>query len=612
MAHLHHHDDVSLFNFKKDFEKYSWDYFWDDLRAGLSVSMLTVPQAMAYALVAGLPISCGLFASIFASLFVAFFGSSRHLIVGPTNAISILIQGGISGVLFTYYREVTPEEREILSLQILTQLALLVSSIQILATFFRLGRLIDFVSHSVVVGYISGVSLALIINQMFNLLGMEIPTNASSLFERGIYIFSHLNSIHLPTAIIGLGSLGFLLFLRKINKKLPYGAIMLALVAVLAYAIDHSYLLYLQNHFQDIPIVGDAREGGLIPQISLPYFNPGLMNNLLPVAFAIALLSVMESTSIAKSIAAKSGQCLSINQELLGLGIGNFVSSLIGGMPLSGSPSRTTINYENGAKTRFAAIINSISVALILFAFGFLVRRIPIASFAALLIVTAASIVNVKQIFLCLKATRSDAMVLSLTVLACIFFSLDMAFYIGVVLSITLYLKKSAVPQLLEFTVDSSGALHTLDHAHLHAPRTIRFIKVEGELFFGAADVFHTALKAIAEDDTTTKVIILQLKNARDIDATACLALEQLYHYLRSNDRFLVGCGLTHQVWDVLSDSGMIELIGKENLFIFDERHPHLSVQRAFARAEHLLKLNSFEEAKPAVDLQTGIALVSK
>lgn len=607
MSHLHQVDDISLTCFKKDFDKYSWNSLWQDAKAGLSVAMLTVPQALAYSLVAGLPISCGIFAVIFSAIIVAMFGSSRHLLVGPSNAIAILIQGGVAQILFTYYRDVGGVEKEALALQVLTQLVLLVGIIQILAALLKLGRLTHFVSHSVIVGYVSGVALALIINQLFSLLGMEIPSDVTSLFERSIYIFSHLNLVHAPTAMIGVSCFFILIVVKRIDRRIPAGAIMLALVAFLAYLVDYSMtylethevswinLEVLQNIFHNIPLVGDTKRDGLLPHLALPSFNPGIMNDLLPVAFAIALLTVMETMSTAKSIAANSGQHLSTNQEIFSLGLGNLFSSFAMAMPVSGSASRSIINYENGAKTRLASIFNSIWVAIILFACGFLVKRIPIASFAALLIVSASSIVNFKQVFVCLKATRSDALVLILTVIACIFFSLDMAFYIGVIMSITLYLKKAAIPQLVEFTVDEAGHLHTIDNAHLHDPRQIRFIKVEGELFFGAADLFQSALKTVAEDDTTTRVIILQLKNARDIDATACLALQQFYNYLRSSGRYLIACGLTQQVWDVLSDSGIVELIGKENLFFFDEKHPHVYMQKTFSRAYRLLKQEALE-----------------
>lgn len=627
MSHTHaSHDDISLTYFKKDFERYSWNSLRSDLLAGLAVSMLTLPQSLAYALVAGLPVSTGLYAAIFSSIIVALFGSSRHLIVGPSNAIAILIQGGISSVLFTYYRDVTGPEREMLVLQILTQLMLLVGAIQILAAFLKLGRLTHFVSHTVIIAYVSGVALALVINQLFPLLGMAVPVDVSSLYERSIYILSHLQAMHWPTALIGVTCLLFLLGIKRIDRKMPAGAIMLAIVAISAYFFNYFYNYFGAQEYQflnwshieslvkNIAVVGDTQGDGFIPKLSWPYFNPGIMNNLLPVAFAIALLSAMEATSTAKSIAASSGQHLATNQEIFGLGLGNFVSSFIGAMPISGSPSRSSLNYENGSKTRLAAIFNSLFVYLLIVAFGFLISHIPVTAFAALLIASAGNIVNFKQLFLCLKATRSDSFVLVLTLLACLFLSLDIAFYIGVALSITLYLKKAAIPQLVEFTVDEAGVLHSIDHQQQHEPRKIRFIKVEGELFFGAADLFQNTLKSITEDDTTTRVIILQLKNARDIDATACLALQQLYDYLKNSGRHLIGCGITHQIWDVLSDSGMIELIGKNNLFIFDERHPHLSVQKAFLRAYDLTKVESAkanELAIPVVIATTEIPEVT-
>jgi sulfate permease, SulP family len=605
----HQLDDISLTYFRKDFEKYSWKSFGQDATAGLSVAMLTVPQAMAYALVAGLPLSCGIFASIFSALIVAIFGSSRHLIVGPSNAIAILIHAGISGILFTYFRDAPESEREQLAIQILTQLTLLVGVIQILAAFLKLGRLTHFVSHSVIVGYISGVALALVIGQLFPLLGMETPVGVSSLYERAAYIVTHMDQIHWPTALIGFISLSMLIFIRRIDRKIPAGAIMLAIVAFSAYFIDYLFQTQrlnfladtpLYHFFQDVAVVGNTGEEGLMPNWQLPYFNTGIMNNLLSVAFAIALLSVIEATSVSKSIAAGSGQRLCINQEIFGLGLGNLFSSFTVSLPVSGSPSRTALNYENGAKTRLAAVFNCVFVAIIIFAFGFVVRHVPVTAFAALLLMTARNVVNFKQLFICLKATRSDFLVLVLTLLSCIFFSLDIAFYIGVIMSITLYLKKAAIPQLAEFTVDEFGVLHSVESTHQHAPKKIRLIKVEGELFFGAADLFQSTLKSITEDDTTTRVIILQMKNARDIDATACLALQQLYEYLKSSGRYLIACGLTHPIWDVLSDSGLIEMIGKNNLFIFDERHPQLSVQKAFNRAHELLSKETVKASEIA------------
>ena len=590
-------DEISLSPVKKDFGSYSSDIFRKDLLAALNVALLTIPQAMAYALLAGLPISCGLFASIFAAFVAPAFGSSRHLVVGPSNALSILVQAGTSEVMFNYYRHLSGAEWDIMAIQVLTQLVFLTALMQLLAAVCKLGRLIQFVSYSVIVGYITGTAIAIVINQLYVIVGLERQGGVHSFYERGAYLLTHLKQAHLPTLLIGGGSLAMIMILKKIDRRIPAGVLTFTFAAIAVYVFDLGVYgtdflpvdPYLEEELPHVMLVGDT--GGLvhlIPHFQLPYFDTGIMNELLPMAFALTLLSVMETTSAAKSIAASSGQRLSVNQEIFGIGLGNLVSSFVGGLPISGSPMRSAINYHNGAQTRFAAMYAAAIVGLLIYVGADLITLIPLASLSALLIVSAGNIVNFKQFFLCLKATRHDAFVLWLTLLSCIFFSIDIAFYIGVIISITLYLKKAAIPQLVEYDIDDHGELVNLSFCQIQEHKPIRVIKVEGELFFGAADLFQTTLKAFAEDDTSTKVIILQLKNTRDIDATACLALQQLHDYLIGSGRHLIACGLMPQLWDVLSDSGVVELVGKKNLFLFDEKHPHLHMQKAIQRAKQL------------------------
>lgn len=605
------YDDISFTPLKEDATSYSRKAFRSDLIAALTVALLTVPQAMAYSLLAGLPLTCGLFAAIFSSIAAAAFGSSRHLVVGPSNSIAILVQAGTSEVMFTFYRNLTGTERDIMAIQILTQLVLLTALLQILAAVCKLGRLIQFVSHSVIVGYIAGTAIAITVNQLFTFLGVERMQGVHSFYERGAYLLTHLHQIHIPTALVGLGSILIIIFFKRIDKRFPAAVLAFGLSAILVQFFDmSSYALdsissdpYADEEIRKVMLVGDTGGiTGLILNIGFPYFDTGIMNNLLPVAFALALLSVMETTSVAKSIAASSGQRLSVNQEIFGIGLGNLVSSLVGAMPVSGSPSRSALNFNNGAQTRFAAIINAILVGALVWSISPIINLIPLAALSALLLYSAANIVNTKQFFLCLKATSSDAFVLWITLLSCIFFSLDVAFYIGVVISIILYLKKAAIPQLLEYDIDDSGELVNLSFGKIPAHKHIRVIKVEGELFFGAADLFQTTLQAFAEDDNSTRVIILQLKNTRDIDATACLALQQLHDYLKSSGRQLIACGLTSSIWEVLSDSGVVEQIGKENLFLFDERHPHLYMQKALQRALKVVDEALEVPIKPAAE----------
>lgn len=598
MSINHTSDDISFSSLKREMYGYTFEAFRCDALAALSVALLTLPQAMAAALLAGLPLSSGLYAAIFSAILASFLGSSRHLVLGPSNAIAILIQAGTSEILYNHYRDLTGVEHDIMAVQILTQLCFLTGLLQILAAGFKLGRLTQFVSHSVVIGYIVGTAIAMSINQMYVMLGIESMTGVHSLYERAMYLISHWYNVHIPTALVGLMSLVILVVLKKINKRIPAALISLVFAGVgvsivqlpaVSEILDNFFSFGTNQTVLGISLVQDAGElKAVLPNFELFFFNASLMNELLPVAFAIAILCVMESSSVAKSIAACSGQALSINQEIFSLGMGNILSSFIGAMPISGSASRSSLNYTSGAKTRFAAIMNSLITIGLLMSFGYLITQIPIAAFAAILLITAVNLVNGKQFLVCLKATSSDALVLWTTILSCLFFSLDMAFYIGVIISIILYLKKAAIPQLVEFDFDKSGELINLDFSGTHQEKNIRFIKVEGELFFGAADLFQSTLKSITEDDNKTKVIILQLKNARDIDATSCLALQQLNDYLKNSGRHLIACGITTPIWEVLCDSGLVEMFGKENLFIFDERHPHQYMLKALERAYEL------------------------
>lgn len=599
-------DDISLDPLRRDLSHYSWATFRQDALAGLSVAFLTVPQAMAYALLAGLPISCGLFAAIYSALIAALFGSSRHLVVGPSNAIAILIQAGTSEILFTYYRDLPYYEREFIVIQILTQLTLVTAFLQILAAWCRLGRLTQFVSHSVVIGYVSGAIFAVIINQLYTLLGVSRMTGVHSLYEQGMYLIRHLYQIQWLTAVIGISSMALLLTFKKANKKIPAALMTLAIAGIAVEVLGlssysgSSWLATLYGSEDGLPnvlVVGDTGPiHDIFPSITFPFFDLRIMNGVLPVAFVIALLSVMDTASVAKSIAASSGQRLSLNQEIFGIGLGNLVSAFIGAMPISGSPSRSGVNYGNGAQTRFAAILNAVFVGIAVLLMGFVVTRIPLAALAALLLITAMNIINTRHLLLCLRTTNADAFVLWSTLFACIFFSLDVAFYIGVVLSIIFYLKTAAIPQLVEVEIDEFGEIRNLDPSSAPVQRTIRAIKVEGELFFGAADLFQTTLKTIAEDDTSTKVIILQLKNARDIDATGCLALQQLHEYLQRTGRYLIACGLTPQILEALNNSGLSDELGEDNLFTFDEHNPHKHMQQAFQRAHTLIVKGSFTE----------------
>ncbi len=600
--------ELSLCPFWKDLRSLTRIGLGRDLNAGLSVALLTIPQAMAYALVAGLPLTCGLFAGVFATIMAALFGSSRHVVVGPTNAIAILVQAGTSEIIYTFYRGVTGAERDVIAVQIVTQLVLLVGVFQLLGALFRLGRLSQFVSQTVIIAYMTGTALAVVVNQSFIFLGLGLPEGVLSLFQKAHYLLLHIDGIHVPTLAIGFVSLVSLLLFRRFKMKIPSAALMLLLAAIAVYAFGLSpypdkELLdpFAEGYVQPVQLVASTGTvHGIIPRLALPYFDLAILSKLVPLAFAIALLGMLETSSVAKSLASKSGQMLSTNQEILGLGFGNICSAFFGAMPSAGSPSRSALNYASKADSRFAALSSGIFVGLIVFGMGYYISFIPLAALAALLLVTSVSLVNIPQIMTCVKATGSDAFVFAITLASCFFFSVDTAFYIGIVLSIIFYLNRAAVPLLRELEpVDMpvSGA-------------TVRVIDVHGELFFGAADLFQATLRTIANDEGKVKVIVLRLKHARDLDATACLALRHLHGYLEGRGVSLLLCSVPRAAWLVLKNSGVADEIGMDKIYTLIGKPSRVCEAEALHRARKLCGENLPNADELAQG--TGSHLVSK
>jgi len=596
----YHNDDIKFMSIREDLRTYDRQKLWDDLHAGLTTALVAVPQAMAFAFVAGLPLSCGLFAAIFSSILSALFGSCRHLSVGPNNMIAVLIQFGTAEILHNSFRGVVGAEKEMIAVMILTQLTLLIGIFQIGAALFRLGRLTQFVSLSVIVGYQGGVAVALVVNQLFTFFQVPSPQDVNSIFGKMIYFFAHLNEMHPPALFVGIFSLLLLLVLNRWDRKIPKSVVMLVASGLLVHffgmsgTAETSYLGFQEK----VQLVGDtAHFHWILPTAALPYFNFSLMNQLLPMAFAISLLSMVETTMIAKSMSSNTGQRLYLNQEILGLGIANFFASFFSAMPSSGSFARSSLLRENGGKTHFAAAFNGLWVWLIVVVFSFFLERTPLTALSAILLLASLHIVKWKQFLICLKATTADSLVLLVTFTSCLLFGLDVAFYAGVLLSVTLYLKKAAVPYIVECTFDDSGEIGHKPKGAKHPNQHIRVLNVQGELFFGAADLFQNMLKSVAKDDENVQVIILRMKNARDLDASSCLALQQLHHYLKGSGRHLLACGLSYATWEVLCNSGTVDEIGKENLFVSDVRYPRLSLKKALKRARELVRESREETA---------------
>ncbi|NGX60638.1 MAG: putative sulfate transporter [Chlamydiae bacterium] len=577
-------------------KRYSRKNIRGDLTAAVSIALMALPQAMAYAFLADLPLSAGIWSVIFGTIFTAAFGTSRFLVSGTTNMVAILIQSGTSDVLYTYYRGVSGLEREALAMQLVLQIVLLIGIFQILAGLFRLGRLTQFTSRSVIVGYMTGAAFVIAVTQLFPFFGIRDMEGYHPIYQQGVYILGHLGQVHLPTFLLAVGSLLLLIIFHRLSPKIPAAAVVFLLAAgfVALFGLSpkgQKGLLDLVEG-EKVERIAVLEDLGPIrvekPKISPPFFEVRVVTKLVPIAFALALLSVLEVTAIGRSYTKAKEPPYNDNQEIYGLGISNFLSSFVGAMPSSGSFSRTALNFATGAKTQFSAILSGGVVYLLIATVGFLVGRIPIAALSALMLFTAYTMVQFRSLWICLKATRADAFVVWITFLSTLFFTMDVAFYIGVAVSIVLYLKQAGVPLLVEYAFNSLGKLRPLEVEEDRPDPAICIVQAEGELFFGAADLLQTKLRHLAEEEGA-QVLILQLLNTRSLDASVCLALSHIYSYLKGTKRHFFLTGISPEVWGVLEDAGLLDLLGRDRCYPANEQLPSEPTRHAYALSKTVL-----------------------
>lgn len=569
---------------------YSFSKLRADLLAGLMVSIVTIPQAIGFAVVVGIPVHAVMGTAIIGGFFCAMFSSSSHLIFGPTNTISIILAGALLSVASV----------PLPPLQKVLVIGFLIALFQLGAGFFKLGNLTHFISRTVIIAYTTAVGVLIAVQQSSNLLGLGRPADVSlpGMVQHIAWQLTHLE-IEIVTAVVGLASLLLMMLIRRFRPRWPDGLIVITLFGT----ISALYGLGAAG----VPLVRDAGEvAGSLPMfIGLPTSEAGLklIPDLTSVALAAAILGMLECVSIAKGMAARSGQKVNPNQELLAMGVGNMAATAFGAMPGSSSFVRSAVSYESGGRSQVTGMVSSVFVLLILVATATVVNYIPIAVLAAYLIIIASRLINVAQIRIARRATRSDAIVFWGTLAAAMFLQLDTAVYVGIGLSLALFLKKASAPSLVEYIFNDQGQLTHLggeggeggDRRH----PAISIVHVEGELFFGAADLFQEQVRYLA-DDEAIKVVILRMKNARHLDATSVMSLLQLHDYLRKTGRHLLISGINPDVERVMRASGAWTALGAENVFPA-EANLTMSTKRALKRANQLV--HQMGVSKPEVRL---------
>lgn len=565
-AHRTH--TLEFFPIVKSFKEYQLKFLQDDLKSAINVALLAFPQGMAYALIAGLPIHYGIIGSAIASISCVFFAKSNLITFGPTNATAVM--------LFTTFASLgLPEEDKLTYISILV---FLTGIFIVIGSYFRTADLIKYVSRSVITGYITAAAFFIILNQIPNILQINLTSiDKDSFFTQVRGIFQNIPFTHFPTLVISLTTAGIYALLNFKFRNLPNIAIVLIIISALTFFIDGK-----QFGIIFLPPIDQSFLSFALPQVSF-----SSIKLLTSTAIAIALLCILEGISIGKSLAIKQGVRLNNDQAMYSIGMTNIACSLFAGMPASGSLTRSSLNYESGSKTVFSNLFSGIIILIGILAVGTLTQYIPTCALSVLVIIVGLSLLNKHAIRIVTQTTGSDAVVFLATLLSGLYISLDSAIYFGVGISILLFLKKVAKPELKEYSFNKKGDLLESENSNRNLPE-VSIVHVEGELFFGAADLFQEQMRRIYEDPKL-KIVILKMRNAYNMDASSVMALEELVRHMNKLGRYLILSEVKKDLLNILIKSGVAQYIEDRNIFNYDTSNPTLSTARALKRAkEHL------------------------
>ena len=533
--------------------RYSVKHARGDLAGGLSVAAVAVPQAMAYALIVGLPAEIGLYTAIVMTAVGALFDSSKQLINGPTNAISIALLGAIGAVG-------DPTQR----LQLAILMAFMIGAIQLAISLARLGDLTRYVSHSVIVGFTAGASLLLVLDQLKNLLGQRAVGDVHDHFlVRFWHSLTEGGPVHGATLWLGLASIALVLIIRYFKRRLGWPLFPEFLLVIVVMA---AVTAVLRLDLQGVRVVGEIP--AKLPEPRLPHFNYQWIREYASGALAIGLLGLLEAIAMAKAIAAVTRQKLDLNQQCLSEGLANMAGSFFSCMPGSGSLTRSAINQQAGARTQWAGVISAAAVALIVLLLAPFARYIPRSALAGLLMLTAARMVSFKDLRYHVRASRFDAVIVTATAVSAFAISIEFCVLIGVIMSFLLAVPRAGNMLLTEFV--DAGNDHVRERLEDDpAPAQVLVFGLEGELFFGSSVSLEQHLETIeARVTRQTRVVVLRMKRARNPDAVGLHAIEGLVDRLQTRGVHVLLCGVRPELRVSLERSGLLSKLQEDHVFL--------------------------------------------
>ena len=519
-----------------------------DIIAGLTNAVIVLPQGVAFAIIAGLPPEYGLYTAMVTPVIAALFGSSWHLISGPTTAISIVVFATVSGVA----EPGTPQY-----INAVLTLTFLAGVYQLVFGLARMGSLVNFVSHTVVVGFTTGAAVLILTSQMKVVLGLDIErADFVHTWWQIIQSWQEINpivfAIAATTAAVAVG-------VKKIHSRAPHLLIALLVGSAMTWLLD--------GQANGVKLLGALPSH--LPPPSLPDLTLDNVRALSTSALAVAILGLIEAVSISRSIAVKSRQRINGNQEFIGQGLSNIVGSFFSAYAGSGSFTRSGVNYDAGARTPLSAIFAASALALLVLFVAPLTRYLPIPAMGGVIVIVAWGLVNTPEIKKIISAGSHEWSVLVATFASTLFVELEFAVYGGVLLSLLLYLNRTSKPKVLSLAPNPNAPkrrIEDADELHLQQCPQMKMASIDGSLFFGAIDHVETQLDRLRRANPRQKHLMVLCEGVNFIDLAGAELLEREADSRAKMDGSMALVGLKEKTIEDLNRYGVLEHIGEDNL----------------------------------------------
>ncbi|HEV3417839.1 MAG TPA: SulP family inorganic anion transporter [Pirellulales bacterium] len=563
---------------------YGWTGVRHDAIAGLTVAAIATPQAMAYALIAGVEPRYGLYAAIVVTAVGSVFGSSSFLINGPTNAISLVVFSALAFLSSSVH----PDPTKVAEAMFL--LAVMVGAIQIAIALFKLGDLTRYISESVVLGFMAGAGVLIAISQVGNLFGLVDQGNGHQhILYRLSQTIDHGGAINPRALGIGLGVTISVVVLRRIVRKFHLPRLDMLLVLIVAAALTDwlGWSVVDGNGKRLVAVVGNV-PGGL-PGFHLPAFNLDWMKEMGGSAVAIAVLGLLEALAIAKSLATQTRQSLDYNRQCLAEGLANLSGGLFQCMPGSGSLTRSAINFQAGAVSRLSGVFSAAATAVIMLLFTPLAGYVPKAALAGILMVTAYGLVDWPRLRYALRTSRYDAVLVLATALTAVFWSVEFSILIGTMLSFIMYIPRASRLKGTELAVGTDRVVRELLPDERPCTGLVVF-DLEGELFFGASPELEAIFDELHDRAAAgARVIVLRLRRTRNPDMVCMKLFEQFLHDMHGRGVKVLLCGVREDFSQAMINLRFYELLPADRIFYQDAASPGSSTIDAVRHGYELL-----------------------